>query len=96
VLWILAGDDTEAPPAKTREDLHSLQQAGHDITLLEFPDTDHGIVEFELDALGKRVATREAQGYFQAVADFAREGQLGAAAYGNAQRTDPGVELKVQ
>ena len=89
VLWVLAGDDTEAPPAQTRKDLQSLQQAGHDITVLEFPGTDHGIVEFELDASGKRVATREAQGYFHAVADFARAGKLNAAAYGNAQRADP-------
>ncbi len=92
VLWVLAGDDIEAPPAQTRDDLIALQQAGRDITLLEFPGTDHGIVEFELDASGKRVATREAQGFFHAVAEFARTGQLGAGTYGNAQRTGAAVQ----
>ncbi len=96
IMWVLAGDDAEAPPAQTRDDLLELQKGGREITLLEFPGTDHGMVEFELDTAGKRVATREAQGYFQAVADFARTGQLSKAAYGNARRTEAKVRREAE
>ncbi len=86
ILWVLAGADTEAPPERTRRDLARLQAEGQPITVLEFPDTDHGIVEFETGPDGKRVTTRVADGYFRAVVDFARAGRLEDAAYGRALR----------
>lgn len=88
-LWILAGDDTEAPPAQTRSDLARLQAEGEPVTVLEFPGTDHGIVEFETAPDGRRVTTRVAEGYLQAVVDFALDGRLDAPAFGAAQRRDP-------
>lgn len=70
-LWVIAGDDTEAPPETTLRRLNGLKTAGKPITILEFPETDHGIVEFvEID--GRRVATRVADGYLRAVAEFAK------------------------
>lgn len=89
LLWVIAGDDTEAPPERTREDLARLQSEGERITVLEFPGTEHGVVEFETPPDGRRVTTRVADGYFRAVADFARNGRLGPARYGQALRRDP-------
>ena len=86
ILWVLAGADTEAPPQRTRQDLVRLQAEGRPITVLEFPDTDHGIVEFETGADGKRVTTRVADGYFRAVVDFVRMGRLDDVRYGRALR----------
>lgn len=86
ILWVLAGADTEAPPERTRQDLVRLQAEGQQITVLEFPDTEHGIVEFETGPDGKRVTTRVADGYFRAVVDFARTGRLADTAYGRALR----------
>lgn len=74
-LWVIAGDDTEAPPATTLDRLSALKRDGKPITILKFPNTDHGIVEFiEID--GERVATRVADGYLRAVADFAKGGEM--------------------
>ncbi len=86
MLWVLAGADTEAPPERTRQDLARLRAEGQPITVLEFPDTDHGIVEFETGPDGKRVSTRVADGYFRAVVDFARTGRLQQTPYGRALR----------
>lgn len=86
MLWVLAGADTEAPPQRTRRDLARLRAEGQPITVLEFPETDHGIVEFETGPDGKRVTTRVAEGYFQAVLDFARAGRLQDTTYGSALR----------
>ncbi|MFN7163548.1 MAG: alpha/beta hydrolase family protein [Hyphomonas sp.] len=84
ILWVLAGSDREAPPEQTRTDLIRLQGEGRRITILEFPDTDHGILEFETLPDGRRVNTRAADGYLSAVADFARDGRLAPVQYGNA------------
>jgi len=86
ILWVLAGADTEAPPERTRQDLARLQAEGRPLTVLEFPATDHGIVEFETGPDGKRVTTRVADGYFRAVVDFVRLGRLGDVRYGRARR----------
>ncbi len=86
MLWVLAGADTEAPPERTREDLARLQAEGRPVTVLEFPDTDHGIVEFLTGPDGKRITTRVADGYFRAVVDFVRMGRLDDMRYGRALR----------
>jgi len=86
MLWVLAGADTEAPPERTRQDLARLQAEGRPVTVLEFPDTDHGIVEFETGPDGKRITTRVADGYFRAVVDFVRMGRLDDVRYGRALR----------
>lgn len=75
VLWVLAGRDTEAPPEETREILQSLIAEGRDIELVEFPQTDHGILEF-VETDSGRESTRYADGYFRLLGDWARSGQL--------------------
>lgn len=87
ILWLIAGEDLEAPPEETKARLVGLAKEGRDITVLEFPDTDHGIREFETDD-GKRVYTRYADGYYAAVLDFTRTGEA-TGTYGGARRLTP-------
>jgi len=76
MLWIQAEDDTEAPPDATRQRLIDLSAQGRPITLLEYPQTNHGILRFETAPDGRRTSLRYAPGYYQAVLDWARTGRL--------------------
>lgn len=87
ILWLIAGDDLEAPPEETARRLVSLARDGAKITVLEFPATDHGIREFEV-VDGKRVYTRYADGYYRAVLDFTRSSKA-TGTYGAAKRLTP-------
>jgi hypothetical protein len=87
MLWILAGEDREAPVEETRRRLVGLAAAGRPITVLEFPDTDHGVRQFETTA-GERKMTRYADGYYRALLDFTRDGAL-AGSYGAARSLTP-------
>src|SRR3546814_12588911 len=68
-LWILAGDDSEAPPEETMRRLRALAGEGRPITTMVVPGTDHGIIEFETGAAGKRSETRSAAGSLPILAD---------------------------
>jgi hypothetical protein len=59
-LWVLAGDDTEAPSSTTMERLKTLQAEGKPIDLALFPHADHGITEFAVLSDGTRKTTRYA------------------------------------
>lgn len=85
-LWILGGDDLEAPSAETSRRIKSLVGQGKDFTLAVYPGAEHGMTEYELNANGERLSTRFVPGYFQMMADFARDGRIGAH-YGKAQIT---------
>lgn len=87
-LWVLGGDDLDAPSGETATRIKSLIAQGKDYTLALYPGAEHGMTEYELDASGKRVSTRYAPGYFQMMADFIRGGRIGEH-YGNAQITQP-------
>ena len=54
-LWILGGQDRDAPPFATLRRLDELGKAGRPITTIVFPQADHGMYEFETDADGERV-----------------------------------------
>lgn len=84
-LWVLAGADSSAPPEETRRRLLALAAEGRPITVAEFPDTDHGIVEFETAADGTRIETRVADGYFRLLVDWITNGRLDHAPYGKAK-----------
>jgi pimeloyl-ACP methyl ester carboxylesterase len=75
-LWELGADDLEAPSAETSRRLRSLMAQGHPITLAIFPKTEHGIYEFETKPDGERLDTRNADGYFAMLRDFARDGRV--------------------
>lgn len=87
-LWILGGDDLDAPSAESSSRIKSLIAAGKDYTLAVYPGAEHGMTEYELDAKGERVSTRYAPGYFRMMADFIQRGRIGNR-YGNALITLP-------
>ena len=76
LLWMIAGADTEGAGEETKETLLGLKAEGRPITILDFPNTEHGIHEFRLSSSGVREETRYAPGYFPAELDFARRGRL--------------------
>jgi hypothetical protein len=82
MLWIQAEDDLGAPPEATRARLIDLSAQGRPITVLEFADTDHGIIRYETAADGTRTSLGYAPGYYQAVLDWALTGRL-EGAYGD-------------
>ena len=98
-LWILGGEDYEAPSAETSRRIKSLIGDGLAFTLAYYPRAEHGITLFETAADGSRVSTRYAPGYFRMIRDFARDGRL-RGAYGDAELTAapassvaPGLEV---
>lgn len=90
-LWILGADDLSSPSAETAARLHELATQGRPITVAIFPRAEHGIFEFETDAEGNRLDTRNPQGYLAMIRDFAAHGRLHGS-YG-AQVTPPPAAL---
>lgn len=86
-LWILGGQDTDAPPGETMRRLSRLRSQGRPITVATYPGADHGIYEFETDKDGKRVSTRNPDGYFRMMRDFILDGRL-EPTYGTARFMD--------
>ncbi len=84
-LWMIAEQDNDAPPAETLRRLASLEAEGRPITTAVFPDTGHGLVEFETAVDGTRTRTRYADGYLQMSMDFIRDGKVEINRYGRAQ-----------
>ncbi|MBJ7573996.1 alpha/beta hydrolase [Luteimonas sp. MC1828] len=68
-LWVLAGEDREAPPANTLARLQELQAQQRPIDIVLYPGTDHGIYEFT-DVDGERVDLRNPDGYHALVAGW--------------------------
>ncbi|MEL7444492.1 MAG: alpha/beta fold hydrolase [Pseudomonadota bacterium] len=71
-LWALAQNDREAPVAKTLERLQTLRAEGQDITIFSFPNTDHGMWEYEQGPDGGRTYTRVTDEYYRLLADWAK------------------------
>jgi dipeptidyl aminopeptidase/acylaminoacyl peptidase len=82
-LWILAAEDREAPHEETLRRLGMLQSEGRSIVTAVFPDTDHGILEFEVRD-GERVYTRYAEGYFPMMVEWIRSGTV-TGSYGRSE-----------
>lgn len=85
-LWMLGGDDIEAPSEETQKRLTELGRAGRPITSVVFPQADHGILEFEKDAKGERQHTRTAEGYLRMQLDWIKRGTLDGWPYGTAKQ----------
>ncbi len=82
-LWILGGEDADAPSAETVRRLRDLQQSGRPILLAAYPHAEHGIYEFETRPDGTRVDTRNSAGYFEMMRDYILHGKLHGS-YGDA------------
>jgi uncharacterized protein len=87
-LWILGGEDYQAPSAETRRRLDSLIAAGRPFTVAYYPRAEHGMTLFEDSADGSRISTRFVPGYFRMTRDFAAGGRLHGT-YGDAELTTP-------
>jgi len=87
-LWILGGEDYEAPSGETSRRIKSLIAGGLPFTLAYYPHAEHGITLFETQPDGTRLSTRYAPGYFDMMRDFTRQGRL-PGAYGDAEITQP-------
>lgn len=74
-LWVLAQNDREAPIAKTLERLQMLRGEGKDITIYVFPETDHGMWEYDQNSDGVREITRVTDSYYDLLADWAKGSQ---------------------
>jgi uncharacterized protein len=84
LLWVIAEDDREAPPAVTLERLSALRRAGANVTIYSFPNTDHGIYQFVQAPDGSRTITRVAPGYFRLVTDWIKGSMVKS--YGTARK----------
>ena len=82
-LWILAAQDIDAPIGETLRRLRALQKARKPISVVVFPDAEHGMYEFEADAQGARASTRRPADYLPLMVEFARGGKI-RSRYGNA------------
>jgi uncharacterized protein len=89
-LWILGGEDYEAPSAETSRRIKSLIGDGLPFTLACYPHAEHGMTLFETGTDGSRISTRYAPGYFRMIRDFARDGRLHGR-YGDADVTTPSL-----
>ncbi|MGA7155400.1 MAG: alpha/beta hydrolase [Acidobacteriaceae bacterium] len=87
-LWILGGDDLDAPSGETSKRIKSLIAEGKNFTLAVYPGAQHGLTLYELDAKGEHLSTRYAPGYFQMMADFIKSGRIGNR-YGEVEITRP-------
>ena len=87
LLWVLAGEDREAPIETTRGALLGLAKQGKPVDVYLFPQTDHGMWEFTTDANGERQVTRITDGYLKLLADWIKRDVRGP--YGRAERLTP-------
>lgn len=69
-LWLLGGQDRDAPPGETLRRLAALKRAGRPVDYVVFPNADHGMYEFETQSDGTRVSTRQPPDYFERMRDF--------------------------
>lgn len=70
MLWIVAGQDREAPAQASLASLAKSQAQGKPFEVYVFPDTDHGMNEFLELPDGSRRNTRVTDGYFRLLGDW--------------------------
>lgn len=71
MLWLIGGDDIEAPNEVTIATLKQLQARGKPFELVVYPKADHGILLFE-EKDGERIYTGYAPGYFRKKVEWIR------------------------
>ena len=77
-LWILGGDDIDAPPQETWRRLLQLKREGKPISAVMLKGAEHGLYTFELDAKGERVSLGLHQAYFRLMREFIASGTIAA------------------
>jgi len=89
LLWVLAGEDREAPIETTRGALLGLANDGKPVDVYLFPETDHGMWEYTTDASGERQVTRITDGYLKLLGDWVKGAARGP--YGRAEHLTKSV-----
>ena len=89
LLWVLAGEDREAPIETTRGALLGLAKNGKPVDVYLFPDTDHGMFEYRTNADGSRSGTRITDGYLKLLGDWVKGAAPGP--YGRAEHLTKSV-----
>jgi pimeloyl-ACP methyl ester carboxylesterase len=82
-LWILGGDDIDAPPQETWRRLLQLKREGRPISAVMLRGAEHGLYTFELDPAGARISLGLHKAYFALMRDFIANGRI-APAYDDA------------
>ncbi|HWD28416.1 MAG TPA: alpha/beta hydrolase [Rhizomicrobium sp.] len=85
-LWVLGGEDYDAPSGETSTRIKGLVASGAPFTLAYYPHAEHGMTLFDTAPDGTRLSTRFAPGYFAMMRDFIRGDRL-RGPYGDAQIT---------
>jgi pimeloyl-ACP methyl ester carboxylesterase len=75
-LWILGGDDIDAPPQETWRRLLKLRREGRPISAVMLKGAEHGLYTFELDAKGERVSLGLHPQHFALMRDFIVSGKV--------------------
>ncbi len=92
LLWVLAGEDREAPIETTRAALLGLAKDGKAVDVYLFPDTDHGMFEYRTNADGSRSGTRITDGYLKLLGDWIKDAARGP--YGRAEHLTKSVSRR--
>src|SRR5690606_36156129 len=71
VLWLIAADDSAGPGPETPHNLLAVRRSGLPVTILRFPGTEHGVLEYRVLPDGTRQDLRYAEGSVKAELDFA-------------------------
>lgn len=74
-LWILGGQDIDAPHAETLRRLKQLQAQGKPVSIAVYPDAEHGLYAFE-EVDGERLSTRQPASLIALLKDFASTGRI--------------------
>lgn len=80
-LWILGGQDIDAPYAETFRRLRTLQTEGKPVSIAVYPHVEHGLYAFE-EVGGERLSTRQPASLLALLRDFAHTGHV-KKAYGD-------------
>lgn len=69
-LWILGGEDIDAPYRETDRRLTALKRAGMPISIVVYPDVEHGLYAFETEG-EERLSTRQPASLQKLIIDYA-------------------------
>ena len=82
-LWVFAEEDRQAPIGQSLERLTMLRKQGKPITMVVFPETEHGMWNYEQAPDFSRKHTRITPGFYDLMADWAKGAMNGK--YGNSR-----------
>lgn len=92
-FWMIAADDTEAPPGETITRIRSLQAEGRPIDMAIYPGADHGMILTERNG-DERRQTAFVENYFRQVAAWIKTRDLQFAREAGAEVSVPaGAEI---